>query len=231
MKKKIFLLGLGMCALQAFAQQGFYVAPSVGVGMSNASHDFYKMVSGGGQIKPSAVLNYNAQLSVGYGFGRWRVESGIQYATTGFIYKGLIMDTPPGDIISGTEETRYYHLSVPLRVGYTLPLGSRRSLSPMAGALVSFNTGARTIVDFPVFRESDTKWTSDNFKTQKQGTSVWGNVSLQAGFRLNGRVTVFAGPGLQYMLTNFLKAPAASPYKASERPYFINMDIGARINL
>ncbi len=231
MRKILLVLGLGMPVLPSFAQRGLYVAPSVGMGMSNAAQDFFTVDQNGRQIKPAAVFCYNAQVGIGYRFGRWRLETGLQYAITGFTHKALFFDDIPADAAEGTEQTRYYHLSVPLCVGYTLPLSSRWSLSPMAGALVSFNTGARTIVDFPVFRESDTKWTSDNFKTQKQGTSVWGNVSLQAGFRLNGRVTVFAGPGLQYMLTNFLKAPAASPYKASERPYFINMDLGARINL
>lgn len=232
MQKKLFVLCIGMCALQAFAQDGFYVAPSVGTGMANvrANLDFYRG-NYGTRVKPSAVFNYNARLGIGYGFGRWRLETGLQYARTGYRFKGLIMDTPPGDIITGKEETHYYHLSVPLSVAYDLPLGSRWCLSPRLGALVSYNSGARTMAEFPGFVHTNTAWTSGQFKEQRRSVSAWGAVSLLATYKVGNRVSVFAGPGLQYMLTDFLKPTVNSPYRPSERPYFFNINVGARIRI
>ncbi len=231
MRKILLVLGLGMPVLPSFAHRGLYVAPSVGMGMSNAAQDFFTVDQNGRQIKPAAVFCYNAQVGIGYRFGRWRLETGLQYAITGFTHKALFFDDIPADAAEGTEQTRYYHLSVPLCVGYTLPLSSRWSLSPRVAAMLGYNLGAATIADFPGRMKMNAPWTSEQFKKEKQSVSFWGSVSLLAEYGLSHRVSLFAGPGMQYMLSNFLKVPAGAPYKATERPYFINMDLGARINL
>ncbi|PSK94309.1 outer membrane beta-barrel protein [Taibaiella chishuiensis] len=230
MQKKLFVLGLSMCALQAFARDGFYVAPSVGAGISNVKQDLFKLDPNGG-LKTSAIFNYNAQLGIGYRYGRWRLETGLQYTLTGYKYKDLVIVNNYPNTANGESETRYGHLSIPLTVAYTIPLGSRWSFSPQAGALLSFNTGTRYSADFPGVLKIDSTWTSDKFKKERQATSVWGRVALQAGYKAGERVTLFAGPSMQYMFSNFMKTPANAPYKASERSYFINMDLGARISL
>jgi hypothetical protein len=226
------LLAAGMLTMQANAQSGFYLAPSIGAGMSGVKQNYFSIDHKNGFSPDSkAIFSYNARLGVGYNYKKWRLETGLQYSVTGYkiemIFLGI--DFPSGP--AGTTETRYQHLSVPLRLGYSIRLSDRLHFVPYAGILASYNMGARTITEIPGSLKSDYRWKSKDFKNQFNSIAVWGNLALQLEYKTSDRISIFGGPSAQYMISNFLKTPDNALYKASDRQYSVHIDLGVKIGL
>lgn len=232
MYRMTMLLTAGILTMQANAQSGFYLSPAIGAGMSGVKQNYFSIDQKNGFSPDSKViLSYNAQLGVGYRYKKWRLETGLQYLVTGYKYEDIFLgiDFPTGP--AGTTETRYQHLAVPLRLGYSISLSDRLHLVPYAGIAASYNMGARTITDIPGSLKSDYRWKSKDFKNQFNSISVWGNLALQLEYKTSDRISIFGGPSAQYMISNFLKTPDNAVYKASDRQYTINMDLGVKIGL
>jgi hypothetical protein len=233
MKKTIFLAGAVILAIPAFAQNGFYLSPSVGAGIGNTKQDFFSLDPNGNKIKRTAVFSYSGSLNLGYKLNHWRLEAGIQYSTSGFKYDYLVFgnifpDTTP----NGSAEIRYRHLSIPVKVGYEIKLGNKFTLIPFAGIMTSYNLGATSVTDIPGEGKKTNSWTKEEFDYDNHRITIWGTAALRAEYKLSNRVSVFAGPSVQYMISNLLKSPYSNPiYNASQRNYTINLDLGVKIKL
>lgn len=232
MQRTIVLLAAGMLATQAYGRNGLYLSPSLGAGISNVKQNYFSIDQNGG-YSPDAksIFSYNAGLGIGYEYKNWRLETGLQYLLTGYRYEGLVLGSNILNSESGTAETRYQHLSVPLRLGYSIKLGERFHFVPYAGITASYNMGARSIDKLPGLPVADYRWKSENFKGQYKSISVWGNLALQLEYKTSDRISIFGGPSAQYMVSNFLKTPDNAIFKASDRPYTIYMDLGVKIGL
>lgn len=232
MQRTIALLALGMLALPAYAQNGLYLSYSAGAGMSNVKQNYFWVGNPNGHNPVTdAVFNYNLQLGVGYQYKKWRLETGLQYAVTGYKLSGITLSSNFPNSGEGTSETFFNHLSVPLRLGYAIKLSDKLSLVPYAGIMVGYNFGARTITELPGEPKSDVRWASKDFKDRYQSVSVWGNLALHLEYKVSKRVALFGGPSVQYMISNFAKVPSNAAFKASDRPYFLNMNVGAKMTL
>lgn len=127
MKKRLTVASLIFLAGTASAQRGFYLKPMAGFGLTNASMDSYGINS-----RPDVSVGYRLQAGVGYQIGRWNIESGLSYFTTGYQWQDLYNEDNfnPG---TGQGQGRpfdlravYRHIGLPVLLGYHLP-------SPAAG--------------------------------------------------------------------------------------------------
>ena len=84
MKKLLTAASLLLLAGTAVAQKGLYLKPIAGIGLSNAQTDFYQTDLNGNNTDIRPSLNYRLQAGIGYTFGKWSIESGIEYFRTGY---------------------------------------------------------------------------------------------------------------------------------------------------
>ena len=225
------MLALGMLSFQASARNGFYISPSIGAGISSQKQKYFSPDQISYSPDTKNAFSYNAQLGIGYSYKKWRLETGLQYAVTGYKYTDIILGINFPDMGEGTIETRYQHLSLPLRIGYTVGLSDKLSLAPYAGIIASYNLGARTVTKFSPEPKSDYRWQSKDFKNYYNSSSLWGNLALRLEYKVNNRLSILGGPTVQYMISNFMKIPDGAIYKASERMFLVNMDFGVKYNL
>jgi hypothetical protein len=233
MKKTLFLVGIVSLTAPTFAQNGFYLSPSVGAGISNTKQDFFSTDPNGSKIKRDDIFSYSGSLNVGYKLNHWRLEAGIQYSISGFNYGKLVFGNNFPDTTSqGSAETRYQHLSIPIKVGYEIRLGSKFKLIPFAGVITSYNLGATTITNINGEGKNTYSWTKERFDYNNHRITIWGTAALRAEYKLSNRISLFAGPSVQYMISNLLKSPYSNPvYNASQRNYTFNLDLGVNIKL
>lgn len=233
MKKTLFLAGAVMLAIPAFSQNGFYLSPSVGAGISNTKQDFFSTDPNGNTIKRGSTLSYSGNLNIGYKLNHWRLEAGIQYSTSGFKYDNLVFGNNFPDTTSqGSVTIQYRHLAVPIKVGYEIRLGNKFNLVPFAGIITSYNLGATSVTDIRGEAKRTDSWTKEQFDYDHHRITIWGTAALRAEYKVSNRISVFAGPSVQYMISNLLKSPYSNPaYDAAQRNYTINFDLGVNINL
>lgn len=234
MKKSMLLVAMGLTVTTSFAQSRFYLSPNLGAGLGNASQDFYMTQLPGNKIRKVSTLTYNVGLNAGYRFGRWRLETGLQYGISGFKNDDLLFgSTFPDDTKLGSSIIRYKHLSIPLKVGYEVKLSEKLKFVPYIGMMASYNLGASSANTIPGIGNETHKWSREDFDYSNRRISIWGTAAARLEYTVSKRISIFAGPSAQYMLSNLLKPPAdlPNPYKASQRNFNLHIDIGVQIKL
>lgn len=210
----------------AFAQDGFYLLPSLGVGIANAKAKYPPAPVGGPYLVASPTKNivgFNGQLLVLYQLGNWQIGTGASFIRSGFSEQYEYGEVFP---IYGDDKLYYYHVAVPLNIAYNFNIGSRFSVMPCLGGEVSYNYAAN-------FNNHDNnngntyntkqRFTDNDFNNQYQRTSLWGTVKIQAGYQLTDRTFIIAGPKAQYMLQSLLK----TSYNY-QKNYLYTFDIGIK---
>lgn len=232
---KTLLLPIAAILLSAstYAQNGFYLAAGGGAGLSNTGGNNY---AGMGDVGQSPIFHYSARLTAGYQTGKWRLQTGIQYLTSGYELNGLLFGTdfyPNAPTATGTGKYRitYKHIGVPVELAYAIPLGPRFHLVPTLGLLTTYNLGADTWLQEKEGAKA-TRGTlpADFFKSQYNRISLWGTAAFRLEYKLSNRVSLFGGPYANYMVSNFSKQ---SPDFASisQRNYTIGFELGASLNI
>lgn len=232
MKKIIFVAAIGIVSCPAFAQNGCYLSSSFGAGISNANQNFFATDPVGQKIKKAPIFSYSACLGAGYQFGHFRIETGVQYGVSGYrnpsvLFGNVLPETEP----RGSMSTTYRHLSIPVKVGYEISLGEKLKLVPVLGMLASYNLGASLKSNVPYLGDSKMEWDADAFETQNQRISVWATAAIRMEYKLSRRFSLFAGPSMQYMVSDLLKTPEVSFYDASQRNYNMHLDLGLIVRL
>ena len=235
MKKALFLAGAITLAAPAFAQNGFYLSPSIGVGIGNVKMDLVYTNQNGNTITQSSILSYNAKIGIGYKYKNWRFQTGLQYFTTGYKLNGLLFSSQfdpnnPTIIGTGSSQLIYNHFGVPLQIGYTIWPGKKLSIVPYIGVLTSYNLGVKSKVNEGE-KETVNKWPKESFENIYNRFSVWGTTALQLEYKVNKRISILGGPSMQYTISNFNHNPSGVIYKSTQRNYNINFDLGVNINL
>lgn len=214
MKRKLTFLAACILTTTVYAQSGFYLSPSIGAGTGSQSP--FSSTPHYGQ-----VLSKTAQIGIGYSYGRWRFQSGIQYFQSGFSFT----NRPPDVIgIPGSEGYRLTlnHIGIPLQVGYAIPLSSRLSLVPHAGFVAAFAFSG----------SSEIKNDVERYKGSLPGSSIdqygrfslWGQAGLQLEYKINDKISLSGGPSMQYMLIG-----SGNGYEKNF--YNLHFNLGAKINL
>jgi cellobiose-specific phosphotransferase system component IIB len=233
MKKLLFLLAAGIMSVHSFAQNGFYLTPYVGAGIGNAQMNYPNPKYVRLPTKKE-IFTYRAGLQAGYKKGHLRFEAGVQYGTSGYRYTDQYFLAPlPDSIYIGGEKIVYNHLSVPIRFGYEFNIAKHLKFLPYLGIAPSYNLGATEIISITGKETVKTKLTKEEFDDSYRRISFWANASARLEYDCSNRYSVFVGPSVEYMLTDFVKALHNIPpeYVPSQRNYNVHIEVGARINL
>lgn len=216
-----------LTAATTFAQNGFYLAPSIGAGLSNGSRfvpsDNYGLTMGSAK---GPVFSQTAQLGIGYGHKHWRFQTGLQYFQGGYKTDDPIFrpGTDVSTTLPGTKEYRFviHQVGIPLQVGYAIALSPRLTLVPYAGITpaFAFAGNARTSKGPGATRGGLEGATINDYGR----FTLWGQVGAQLEYKLNNKISLTGGPSLQYRIIGTGNSDARNCYN-------LNFNLGAKINL
>lgn len=236
MKYTLSLMTAGLIATGSFAQDGFYIAPSAGAGISGATKNYTIFNAAGNAIKNSDVVNYNSKAAIGYRYKKFRFQVGIQYMTSGYKRDEIVFpgeyhpDSSANTKDNSPFEVRYTHLMIPVQVGYNIRVSNKFSVVPYLGILAGYNLGAKTFIT-EAGKERSYTLTKADFNNRYNRLSLWGQISVQAEYRLGPIVSLTAGPSVTRMISNLEQVHANAIVKPTQKNYAFNLDIGAKISL
>lgn len=229
MKYLIPLCAAGLFSSSVHAQNGFYLAPLAGAGISNTQHRYTTYDNAGiaTSTHTSSIFSYNFRAGIGYRYKNWRFESGLQYMSNGYLMKDLVFgsgyDPATGTIQSyGSYRVRLNHIGIPLQVGYSIPLSRKLSLIPSVGFITTYTfNGTYETNEGSSVRTGD--WTKKSLDDYGR-ISVWGQASLQLEYKVNQKISLFGGPSLQHQ---FFKDGGG----LWKNPYNLHFNLGVKIGL
>jgi hypothetical protein len=235
MKKLLFLASIGLISCPAFSQNGLYISSSVGAGISNTKNDIE--FTNGNSISKVGIPSYEANVNVGYQFKHWRLQTGLQYSTSGYKLKGLLfssefdpLDPNPNPVGNSTYQITYKHIGIPLQVGYVLRPEKKLSIIPTVGLLTTYNLGAKSVTTI-AGEATNHKWGKDEFDNAYNRISLWGTAAVQFEYKLNKRISLTATPSIQGMVGNLMSKPSDFYFADQQRNYSIHLDLGVKIKL
>jgi len=234
MKKVIFSLAACCIVAAVNAQNKFYVLPSVGAGISNIHQTFYSPVVQESDIKNDVVFNYNTQLLLGYQWKHFVIETGAQYLTTGNSneFAFVTVEPPQPEFLYRKVTYKYTSITIPVQIGYEIPVSPAFSVTPTIGANIGFNLSQQYSWKDLNDHESTEKLPNDLYGNNFKKTSIWGNAGVRLSYKINERIAIVGGPGFQYMLNNFVEDPViSSTFKSTQRNYSLDFNLGVRVNL
>lgn len=238
MKHITSLLVLGLFSLSSFAQKGFYLAPSIGAGISNGgmrmTYSAVDMQTLRDQYNFKNVFSYKVGMSIGYQCHHWRFQTGLQYLTRGFKLDDqpfLPLNIDPSNNILSDLSINYKHIVIPLQIGYQLNLSRKLSLVPYLGLMVGYNTGGIISLNTEgkIARERMTKEIFDNVNHR---LSLWTTVVFHVAYKVNNKISLFGGPSYQQIISNLEDFPNDfSLISRNYKRYAANLDLGLKITL
>ncbi len=222
--KKILLFAILFASYQSFAQRGFYVKPTVGLGCSNLRPSINAAGDKGG-------FAYGLGVSLGYKVNHIRLETGVNYVSPSGQrdhYRFMEdLDLREGEDVvypksyTNIKETNYY-LMVPLKIGYEAVFGQKLSLVPMIGAEIAFDMGSSYKGER--FDLNDKKLYNVRGRFENDKPRLVGNVGFHLEYRLNHNTHFFAGPTARYFMSH------AFTYLHGQQtnfmPHILTMDMG-----
>ena len=203
--KSLFLLFCSLSSMTLHAQNGIYVKPSVGVGLSSVISNY--------DHPTSTIYNYNLRMGVGYERNKWRIETGVRYFTTGYknaeylVFENNINTTT--GVITGSEKVNntytFTHIAVPVSIGYKIPLTKKLSLVPMAGALVSYNLKChlKSVTDIYTY---SVDYPQEEFERTYNRINVWGSAAINLEYKVGRRLKVAGGLQTDFMLNTMINS-------------------------
>ncbi len=214
--KNVLFCCLCFASISSFGQNGFFLEPGLGLGYTNvrASNppDQYPFQYGaeGWYNRSKNIFSYNPSLLIGYKHKSWSLTTGISFLKTGYnedqLYFMDLGTNEPNDKI--TEF--YYHIMVPLIFSEQFNIGKHFFIRPGFGFAVSYNTTAienfeETGIYYNAGAGKNQPLTKDEFDQIYFRFIGWEILRLQAGYKVNDRVNIIAGPEYQFMLSSFIK--------------------------
>ena len=228
--KTIFILLLSCCffATTTEAQNKWYLIGTGSVGSSGIKQ---------GSLWPeeyiSNITGFNAQARVGYHFKKWRVEAGLQYNVTGYKQGLTFGNSFPDTMPTGSLKTTFREVSVPLQLGYEIPVSSKLMIVPYLGITTGLCLGSYYTTRLPDTAVISGKSDSKSFNYAYHKVNVWGSAAVHAEYKLSSRWGIIAGPSFQYMLNNMMKRSASMipESNAVQHNYLLAFDLGLKMNL
>lgn len=224
--KKSLVTALLCTALTTTAKADFYLKPSIGLGLGNATSS--------GLLVPLRNTGfkscYMGQVIVGYQLAGLRLETGLGYMTSGFTEKDLVFLLQNNIMYKGELRYVYSHLIIPARAAYKIGVGNRLSVVPHVGADVSYNLGTKSklVSDNSMFSTDYVK--GSNFSNIYRTISLWANGGLDVELRVANHLSVVVGPKFRYMMTSILKDNTTF-YDQRLRNYVISLEAGVVLSL
>jgi hypothetical protein len=198
------LLVLGMISLSSFAQQGFFLQPTAGIGMANARiKDYtYPYTSTSVALVPlKPAVAFDVQATVGYQYKHLLLATGLGYMQSGYAEDITYTSVLGNPIGNGSVKQYIEHIALPMSIGYRIGNG-RFSFVPVVSNIFTRNYRAREVAtDLTGNRISRTAPIHSNDGFYK-AYSVWARVQTDFVYMISPRLAVMLSPSVTYMLTN-----------------------------
>lgn len=223
MKFYLFIACLAL-SFSANAQSGFYLKPSIGIGLSNIPQN--PIFAADARMLPCI----GAGLDLGYQINNFRLQTGLRYMQTG---RKLVFNATPAPGAMPTVQVAYTtwkigHLVMPVMAGYTVNISNKFSIVPAAGVLLAYHVGETTKIGF----ENGEKTTETNLYLQESGVGkpatfgVFATGELGFQFNLSSGISLHATPSFNTLLTNMVPSLVTAPFGFSVKPYSFMLNLG-----
>lgn len=238
------LLFLCVCTLHADAKNGYYIQPYFGLGVTNSDNIFMSGTSTSGLKRVSnksySLAGYNAGVGVGYRINKWRIVSGLSFMRSG--HEIYYLDVFPSGFSSARYERReresYYHIAVPLCVGYRIRAGNGISIVPQAGLVYTYTTSMKNRGDASGYKSRMIK--GEEFDNSFNRSNLWYKGQVDVEIKTGKNTALVLGPSVHYMCNNvydkkpaetFYHYPTDFPSILSSKNLVALFNIGVKINL
>lgn len=246
MKHITLILVLFLHTLPSFAQDGFSLSVSYGIGRGyeRGAIRIDSNSYSGAPWKFGHTTTTKVDLNISYTTGHWVLSSGIGYWKDGYTrsqpdyyyYNGLSQVSPGYYYINGNlislygyptlKQTLVYpHITIPFSLGYRFMLSKRFVLTPAIGVVISNNrnTSLRSREDTSGYTY---KMTNSEFTRGYKRTSWWATAQLDINYMLTPRWSIFIGPHYASMFTNMVKNSYFTFERSSFKLYDITLNTG-----
>ncbi len=220
MKKILFLTCLSIGSMAVFAQNTFFLQPVAGIGAANVSRVDDRMRA----TSDDYAINFDAGLMAGYRAGKWVLSTGLVYLRTGAKEQAMLMDLAGNQVGTTYIHYRYNHLMLPLEVGRRFALGKKLTLTPSAGAGLSYNISASEKDDFENRISHVPKATYNNYTNT---FSCYGLVQAELAWRINAAFDLTCAPAFNYMVSNMIW-PQLEPNTVFQHDYTLLLNFGVK---
>ena len=218
-----------LCNILHAQKHQFYIEPTLSLGTSNVTQNYIQTPLNNTSYNRSNMVNYNGGILAGYEAKRWKIETGIEYMSTGYRLKGVYFGTLFNDIRNSSVSYKYNHLYMPLQLSYAFPVWDDITVEPIIGTAVGFNLGQKETNVYKDDKESS-KMSKEVFNYRYNKMVLWGNTGFRFEYRIDRKFSILAGSTFNYMLTNFIKTSQVG-YYTGQHNYTILFNVGVRIRL
>jgi len=221
----------------SYAQNEFYLKPYAGAGISNIAGNesnvsYLKVMSRDRTKKLKSVPSFSAGIEMGYQVNKWRISTGVGYLQTGnknddvlLIFEGF---PPVRD--SGSVAIKFYHLLVPVNLGYEIGITKKLSITPQTGIALSYNI--KRVDDWnTTLNNRKTDISRNTFTSMYHSISVFSNTSINIEYSLAKRLKLVLAPTFYYMLSNMDVSVPNPAYRTTEHPYALHLSVGCYVGL
>ncbi len=201
-----------------YAQDGLFIEPVVGAGLSSTSVHYSEF-----KFKDVPKFTFNPQLLLGYKYHNFIFKTGIGYlktGSTGIVYEGFLSE------ISTIQYQYNNYLTIPLSVAYNFPISPRLSIVPGVSYSLGFltSTESSVVIDYSASPASS-YLSSDAFimKRPASGTNSFAGIQVEADYKINSNFYISAGPEAQYKFS-----PTFPDNTDFFRPYTYTLNVGLK---
>jgi hypothetical protein len=195
-----------LISFSANAQDGFYLAPAIGAGLSTSHHPLTITNDKGStsSYNRGVVLSYNVDGGIGYKYKHWYFQTGIQWVKNGYCIKDVVRDVSlrsqynPSITRSSSYNVAYDQIGIPLQIGCEMVLGPTVKFVVYAGVYTSYTfSGSYRYPHKGPATESHPEGSS---LAEYGKINVWGIYNCQFEQKLNSSVSIFGGASLHVQL-------------------------------
>lgn len=216
--------------LSSYGQNGLFVNPYVGAGFT----DIITKGSITNAQKTVSTTGGNIGVNIGYSLGRLRLTTGISFLSTGNETEDMVIFqnlNAPYEYDSGRISYMYRHITVPVKVGYTV-LSRKVSFTPELGIMPTYTLGQWARFNSQSGNQGRTEKMSPNaYSTLFNKISVFGTLDILMAIHFNDKFALSISPAYYYMLTNLQKLKGPIIGVASQRHYAAMLNIGVILKL
>ena len=219
MKKMLLSFACVLCT-PAFGQDGFFLQPVIGAGITNI-----KRVGAYNQTGNGNDISFDGGILAGYRAGRWIYSTGLVYLRTGTKLPITIVDGLGNPIGSSSIIYRFSHLMLPVTAGRSFRMSKRLSLTPSAGVGISYNISES---EKNSLYNVTTHMPASEFNNAYHQFGFFGLVQAELAYKVSKAVSITCAPSFDYMLTNMAKPPDFIQPNYVQHNYALLLNVGIR---
>jgi len=227
----LFVLAIGIHGA-ATAQDDFYLKAEGALGATR----MYNAGTAGvnGEVS-KATGTFRSALTAGIVQRQWLAEVGIGIGRTGGRYSNNLLFEgdfdSSGNIIPGAgsiyeAKFLFTHFSVPLTVGYSIPLNRHLSLQPRVGLEGAWNAWATRKIGLNGSLREEGRISDLEFDATFKRFTLFGAAALQLQYRINPRIALYGGISYHHAITNMLSTETPLAMGSSLRTSSSTADVG-----